>query len=113
APGANPSSIAVTPEGADISTSTNTVAVSGDSGTVTIPGDDLVPGGFQISLLDNAGHQIAGNRFWVRSKQNTVELRTDQSRYAVGEPIIVSWDNGPANRWDWIAAYHAGAANQH
>jgi hypothetical protein len=29
----------------------------------------------------------------------------------VGEPIEVTWDDGPANRWDWIGVYEASAAN--
>ncbi|TEX51877.1 MAG: hypothetical protein B7C55_03360 [Actinomycetales bacterium mxb001] len=29
--------------------------------------------------------------------------------YAVGEPIEVSWTDGPANRWDWIGVFRAKA----
>ena len=36
---------------------------------------------------------------------------TDESRYAVGAPVTVSWRDGPANRWDWIGVYRAGAAD--
>jgi hypothetical protein len=39
------------------------------------------------------------------------DLATDKTTYAVGEPIEVTWDDGPANRWDWIGVYEADAAN--
>ncbi len=38
-----------------------------------------------------------------------VRLRTSHVSYRVGEPINVAWANGPGNRWDWIAVYHAPA----
>jgi hypothetical protein len=47
----------------------------------------------------------------VRSQEDDVELSTDKATYAVGEPIEVTWDDGPANRWDWIGLYKADAAN--
>ena len=30
---------------------------------------------------------------------------------SAGEPIGVSWTDGPANRWDWLAVYKAGASD--
>lgn len=38
-----------------------------------------------------------------------VRLRTSRVSYRVGEPIQVTWANGPGNRWDWIAVYAAPA----
>ncbi len=29
----------------------------------------------------------------------------------MGEPIVVSWTDGPANRWDWIGVYEAAKAD--
>jgi hypothetical protein len=49
----------------------------------------------------------------VRSTQADVKVTTDRSRYTVGKPITVSWDEGPANRWDWIGVYRADADNPH
>ena len=40
-----------------------------------------------------------------------MRLSTDKPTYAVGEPIEVTWDDGPANRWDWIGVYEADAAD--
>jgi hypothetical protein len=47
----------------------------------------------------------------VRSTDASVTLTTDKTSYAVGEPIKVTWDDGPANRWDWVAVYRADAAD--
>ena len=38
-----------------------------------------------------------------------VKLQSSQHTYRVGEPIEVTWANGPANRWDWIAVFAAPA----
>jgi len=38
-------------------------------------------------------------------------MATGKDTYAVGEPIDVTWDNGPANRWDWIGVYRASASD--
>lgn len=53
------------------------------------------------------------NEFWVRSREADVRISTDRSTYGVGEPVEVSWEDGPANRWDWIGVYHADAADPH
>jgi endonuclease/exonuclease/phosphatase family metal-dependent hydrolase len=111
APGATASSIAVTPEGDDTAPAASNQPVSGRTGTLTIDTDTMAPGGYDIALLDDAGNQIATNQFWVRSKVATIDIKTGKSTYAVGEPITVSWNNGPANRWDWVAVYKAGASN--
>ena len=49
--------------------------------------------------------------FWLRAKHAKVQLTTDKQTYAAGEPITVSWTDGPANRWDWIGVYKASAAD--
>jgi hypothetical protein len=72
----------------------------------------LDPGGYDVVLLDG-DDEIARNEFWVRPVKPTVRLATDRKRYGVGDPIEVTWDNGPANRWDWIGVYRADADNPH
>ena len=62
-------------------------------------------------LVDAAGDELERNSFWVRSPRSDVTLSTDKATYAVGEPIEVTWDDGPANRWDWIGVYEADAAD--
>ena len=61
--------------------------------------------------MDAEGEELERNSFWVRSEEEDVALATDKTTYAVGEPIEVTWDDGPANRWDWIGVYEADAAN--
>ena len=34
-----------------------------------------------------------------------------RATYDVGDPVTVRWTDGPANRWDWIGVYRAGAAD--
>ncbi len=68
------------------------------------------PGGYQVALSKN-GKLVASVPFWLRAKHAKVELTTDKPTYTPGEPIKVSWTNGPANRWDWIGVYKASAAD--
>ena len=67
-------------------------------------------GGYQVALYKN-GKLVASVPFWLRAKHAKVKLSTDKPTYTVGQPIKVSWTNGPANRWDWIGVYKAGAAD--
>jgi hypothetical protein len=34
-------------------------------------------------------------------------LTTNRPTYAAGEPIVVSWNNAPAQQFDWVAIYSA------
>jgi endonuclease/exonuclease/phosphatase family metal-dependent hydrolase len=111
APGAADLSLAVVPQGGDGS-ATETKTLDGTAGSIAMSTESLKPGGYEIAMLDG-GTPIAKNQFWVRAEEASVQIATDKSRYAVGEPIEVSWDNGPANRWDWIGLYRAGADNPH
>ena len=45
------------------------------------------------------------SRSGSRSRAPRPILTTDSTAYASGEPIIVSWKNAPANRWDWMGMY--------
>jgi hypothetical protein len=47
----------------------------------------------------------------VAARGAKARLTTDKRTYAVGEPIVVSWRDAPANRWDWIGVYKASAAD--
>jgi endonuclease/exonuclease/phosphatase family metal-dependent hydrolase len=104
--------LAVIPEGAALSGAISKETLDGVSGSLEMDTAKLVPGGYVIALIGGSG-RIASNQFWVRSKQEDVQIDTDRRRYPVGQPIKVSWDEGPANRWDWIGVYRADAANPH
>ena len=104
------------PEGVDSGTiklsgpSTASYDVSGGSGSVKVSTTQLAPGQYQVDLV-HGDDVVATNQLYVRPEAAKVELTTDASTYAVGDPITVHWADGPANRWDWIGVYPAKAAN--
>ena len=67
---------------------------------------DLVPG----ALPDVAGPAWPGSPSGFGDHPD-VEIRTSRASYGVGEPIEVSWANGPGYRWDWIAVFRVGASD--
>ncbi|MGD9958807.1 endonuclease/exonuclease/phosphatase family protein [Nocardioides sp.] len=91
--------------------SSATYPAPGDSGTVVVPTAELAGGDYRVDLSDPTGAVIATNELYVRPRHSQVEVTTDAATYAVGEPITVRWTDGPANRWDWIGVYRAGAAD--
>jgi hypothetical protein len=111
APGSSRSTISILPEGGSVDEAITSEAVTGESGTTSFDTTSLDPGGYDIVLADTDGTELERNSFWVRSEEEDVELSTDSRTYGVGEPIEVTWDDGPANRWDWIGVYEADAAD--
>jgi hypothetical protein len=85
--------------------------VADPSGTVEVDTGQLAAGPYQVDLVDGEGTVVASNELYVRPQDAKVEVTTDASTYAVGEPITVHWTDGPANRWDWIGVYPADAAD--
>ena len=110
-PGSAESTISVVPEGEPADAALATETVSGERGETSFDTGSLDPAGYDLVLLDAEGAELERNSFWVRSEADDVALSTDRATYGVGEPIEVSWDDGPANRWDWIGVYEASAAN--
>ena len=85
--------------------------VTGTKGTFTLDTSKDAAGGYEAVLTRAGGSVAAHVPFWLRAKHAKVALTTDKTTYTVGEPITVTWTNGPANRWDWIGVYKASAAN--
>lgn len=83
--------------------------VTGSSGSVRVDTDRLPAGSYRVDLRGPDDTVLATNRLTVRSRTAHLHLRTDATTYPVGKPITVSWHDGPANRWDWVAVYRAGA----
>ncbi len=81
---------------------------TGASGTLKIATGSLTPGAYRVELTDGNG-VVASNDLYVRPRAARVDLSTDAPSYRVGDPITVRWSDGPANRWDWIGIYRAGA----
>jgi hypothetical protein len=80
-------------------------------GRFDVETSSLTPGGYHAVLRDEDGTQIEQMGFWVRPRNTTIEVATDRRSYRVGQPITVTWDHGPANRWDWIGIYKAAKSN--
>jgi endonuclease/exonuclease/phosphatase family metal-dependent hydrolase len=110
APGHDQVELAIVSEGASPSEPIQT-ATAEPSAEVTLATTALEPGGYEVVMLDTGGSEIARNAFWVRSLEDDIALSTDKDTYASGEPISVTWNDGPANRWDWIGFYEASAAD--
>jgi endonuclease/exonuclease/phosphatase family metal-dependent hydrolase len=91
--------------------STASYDVSGPAGTVEVDTASLAAGAYRVDLVNEDGSVAASNDLYVRPQAARVDLTTNAEAYGVGEPITVSWTDGPANRWDWIGVYRAGAAD--
>ncbi|MEX2274029.1 MAG: endonuclease/exonuclease/phosphatase family protein [Actinomycetota bacterium] len=110
APGHEETSVALVPEGGDASAAIEN-ATTGESGETSFDTGELDPEGYDIVMFDGEGSEIARNSFWVRSVESDVAIEAGKDTYEVGEPIDISWDDGPANRWDWIGVYRASASD--
>lgn len=65
-------------------------------------------GKYELNLIDEQGKQIAKNHFWVEKAGAKPEIWLEKSSFLYGEPIVVHWQNSPANKFDWIAIYKKG-----
>ncbi len=110
APGGD-NSVAIVPAGDDPGQADVTEGATGSSGGLTLDTADLQPGGYDVVLLDAGGAELARVGFWLRGRGAEVKVSTDKQTYEVGEPIGVSWTDGPANRWDWIGVYEAAKSD--
>jgi hypothetical protein len=110
-PGSDRNAIAIVPEGADPAAPLNRLEARGTRGTATLDTSHMNPGGYEAVLLDGEGSEIARISFWLRDPGAKLRLTTDQRTYGRGEPIRVSWTDGPANRWDWLGVYKGTAAD--
>jgi endonuclease/exonuclease/phosphatase family metal-dependent hydrolase len=110
APGSSENTVAIVPEGGSVEEAIDSTTV-GQKGDTSFSTAELEPSGYDIVMVDAEGTELGRNSFWVRSLESDVSLATNKKTYDVGEPIELSWDDGPANRWDWIGVYKAGASD--
>lgn len=110
-PEAAETTVTVLPEGAELTEAVAEQTATDPAGSMAFDTSSMPPGGYVVVMTDQDGNVAARNQLWVRSEDATVQIGTDAPSYQVGEPIEVSWDDGPANRWDWIGLYRAEAAN--
>jgi len=76
---------------------------------VTVNTTSLTPGMYAVSMVDADGVLLATNGFWVRAVGAEPEVVTGDAVYGVGDPIDVTWQNAPGNKWDWLGIYKRGA----
>ena len=85
--------------------------LAGPTGSFDVDSASLGTGGYDAVLRDADGTELARVGLWVRDPNAVIEVTTDKAMYAEGEPIVVNWTGGPANRWDWIGVYEADKAD--
>lgn len=100
-------SVAVVAAGGDAEAAAVTEDLTGASGSFDMDTASLAPGGYNAILRNGDGTELARVALWVRDPNAVIDVTTDKPTYAAGEPIVVSWSGGPANRWDWIGIYEA------
>ena len=100
-------SVAIVPSGGATSSPALTEDVTASSGTFDVDSSNLEARGYDAVLVDGDGSEVARVAFWVRDPNAQIDVSTDEKTYRVGEPIVVSWTEGPANRWDWVGVYEA------
>jgi endonuclease/exonuclease/phosphatase family metal-dependent hydrolase len=81
------------------------------SGSTSLATAGLLTGDYEVRLLGADGTVQARTPVWLQAKGAKPILTTDKATYAPGEPIVATWKNAPANRWDWLGVYEAGAAD--
>jgi exonuclease III len=77
-------------------------------GKIELATDDLAPGTYALALVGPDGVS-SRSAFVVVDPQAPATLSVAKTRYAVGEPIVVSWTNAPGNRYDWLDLHAADA----
>ncbi len=107
APGSGDNEIAIVPEGGETGEALETMSAPDERGTVELDTAGWDPASYEAVLLDSDGDEIARVPFYLRDPQAEIEFTTDKPVYESGEPIGVSWTQGPANRWDWLGVYEA------
>ena len=77
-------------------------------GTIDLATDGLTPGIYSLALVGSDG-ALSRAAFAVVDPKVPSTVSVSKRRYAVGEPIVVSWTNAPGNRYDWLDLYAANA----
>jgi exonuclease III len=105
--------VQLVPAGKEMRLSVLDQSVDAVAGTVSFASADLRPGDYDVVLTRGIEPDTVlarGGVSVVRPGAKPI-LRTDSTAYGSAEPIIVTWKDAPANRWDWIGVYKKGAAD--
>ncbi len=77
-------------------------------GAVTFGSWTLPPGEYAAILIGLNDEELSRSQFWVVDPNAIPSVTTEKTTYPAGEPIVASWENAPALRWDWLGIYAAG-----
>jgi hypothetical protein len=97
-----PEELTVTSRGASL------VSEVDADGASEVPTDALSPGGADLTI-GPLGDPLASATLWVTEPGSAPTITTSAQTYRPGEPIPVSWEDAPGNKWDWIGVYRRGA----
>jgi endonuclease/exonuclease/phosphatase family metal-dependent hydrolase len=112
-PGSGDFRVQLVPAGKEMRLSLFDESVDALAGTVSFASTSLRPGDYDLVLtrgIDPDTVLARGSVSVVKPGARPV-LRTDGTAYGSGEPIVVTWKNAPAYRWDWLGVYKASAAD--
>jgi hypothetical protein len=111
APGAQGEHVVAVAAGEDPATASvvDVPAGAADGAVELAPADGWTAGAYEAALLDGSGQTLSAAPFWVEEPGQDPVIATTEPAYKVGDPIEVTWNWAPGNRWDWIAIYHRHA----
>ena len=102
--------VAVVPTGGDPATDAiaQQPTMGASDGTATFSSVSWSPGAYQAVLVGTSGTSLSRFDFWVEAPGTEPSIQTSEATYAAGEPIDVTWQNAPGERWDWVGVYKRG-----
>lgn len=87
-----------------------TLPVTGAIGTATFPG--LANGYYFATYLLNGGSFEPSDRLAFQVGDHLGTIQIDKAAYGLGEPIAVTFQNGPGTPKDWLGIYKKGVDPQ-
>lgn len=111
APGGAGERVAIVPAGApprDAVASRDVGGKASSDGTADFSSASWTPGAYEAVLL-KSGAVFSRFPFWVKAPETKPSIATSKVAYGYGEPIDVSWNDAPGERWDWVSVYRRGA----
>lgn len=88
------------------------IALEKETGRLQVPDNFLEPGHYQVVLQDRDRAEISRNDFWIVAPGAKPTITVPRARFASGEPLPISWRDGPGQRYDWIGIYEATATDE-
>lgn len=74
-------------------------------GSVTLATAGLARGRYQVALLGAGDRVLSRTPLWLYPRAEPARVAVSKARYAVGEPIGVSWSRAPGMALDWVSVF--------